>query len=102
MIFIAAPLPPPSNVMLSQINSSHITFTWNLVSPDCQALHYRINATNCGQCPNTANTNSVTCAIPTSIGFDQTCVLTVKAVVCGNASGIPSEPLVFVMKGLLK
>ena len=64
-------------------------------------MHYKINTTSCGQCPNTADTNSVTCNIPNSITTEQTCVLTVEAVVCGNVSGIPSKPIVFVMKGLL-
>ena len=99
---ITAPLPPPSNVTLSKINSSHLTFTWNSVSPDCQAVHYKVNATNCGQCPNTADSNSVTCTIPTNIAFEQNCVLAVEAVVCGDVSGIPSEPIVFAMKGLFK
>ena len=55
-------------------------------------MHYKINATNCGQCPSTADTNSVTCNIPNNVSFEQICVLTVEAVVCGNISGIPSEP----------
>ena len=99
--FISAPFPPPSNVTLSLINSSHLTLTWNSVSPNCQAVHYKINTTNCGQCPNTADTNSVTCNISKNVAFEQICVLTVEAVVCGNVSGIPSEPTVFVMNGLL-
>ena len=99
--FIIAPLPPPSNVTLSLVNSSHLTFTWNSVSLNCQALHYKINTTNCGQCPSSTDTNSIACNIPNSITTEQTCVLTVEAVVCGNVSGIPSESIVFVMKGLL-
>ena len=49
-------------------------------------MHYKINATNCGQCPSTADTNSVTCDIPNNVAFEQICVLTVEAVVCGNVT----------------
>jgi hypothetical protein len=99
IIKIIAPLPSPSNVTLSQINSSRLTFTWNSVSPDCQAVHYEITVTNCGQCPNTtscgvicpisADTNSVSCIInenilsATDLDLLETCVIMIQPVVCG-------------------
>ena len=76
-------------------------FTWNSVSPDCQAVHYEINTINCGQCPNatschigvmcpiSTNTNSVSCGI----NFDAlatlpvTCAIIIQPVICGNVSG---------------
>ena len=121
--FITAPFPwsPPSNVMLSQINSSHLTFSWNSVSADCQAVHYQINTTNCGQCPNfnitscaitcspmatstDLDTNSVSCAVNNNImlatGLLETCAIMIQPVVCGNVSG-NSSILLFNVSGTI-
>ena len=102
LCFNAAPLPgsPPSNVTLFQINSSHLTFAWNPVSPDCQAVHYEINVTNCGQCPNitscgiiitcpiSTDTNSVSCSINAILtALPKTCTIILQPVVCGSVYG---------------
>ena len=64
-------------------------------------MHYKINTTNCGQCPNIASCHSgVTCPISTNtnsvlcgIDFDMlatlpvTCAIIIQSVVCGNVSG---------------
>ena len=106
-----APLPSPSNVTVSQVNNSHLTFTWNSVSPDCQAVHYEINATNCGlypnttscgiTCPNSTETNSVSCNIDINAlakGLPGTCAIIIQPVVCGNISGNLS---IFNVSGIL-
>ena len=102
LCFDAAPLPwpPPSNVILSQINSAHLTFTWNPVAPNCQAVHYEINVINCGQCPNTTScgiiitcpistdTNSVSCSINAMLNaLPETCAIILQPVVCGSVYG---------------
>ena len=101
MFFISAPLPSPTDVTLSLINSSHLKFTWNSVSPNCQALHYKINITNCGQCsnatscgitcPTSTDTYSVSCGIKMLATLLETCTVTIiiLPVVCGNISGTP-------------
>jgi hypothetical protein len=91
------PWPSPNNITLSQINSSRLTFTWNSVSPNCQAVHYEIIATNCGQCPNTTScgvtcpvsteTNSVSCDIDTLATLQEPCAIMIQPVICGNISG---------------
>ena len=99
-----APLPPPNNVTLSMVNSSHLTFTWNSVSPNCQAVHYKINATNCGQCPSSTScsvtcpiytdTNSVSCGISNInmlATLPETCAVIFQPVVCDNVSGNQSS-----------
>ena len=111
LLLFTAALPPPSNIMLSKINSSHLTFTWNSVSPDCQAVHYLINATDCGQCPRTTScaitcptstdTNSVLCDIDintltTGLLSLETCAVIIQPVVCGNVAG-NSSILVYII-----
>ena len=108
--FISAPLSPQSNVMLSliMINSSHLTLTcnWNSVYPNCQAVHYKINVTNCGQCPNatscgvlcptSTNIKSISCIIKMLATLPETCTIIILPVVCGNMSGTPLE---FIVNG---
>ena len=98
--------------MLSQINSSHLTFTWNdSVFSDYQAVyHYKINETNCGKyqndstsigvisCPTSTDINSVSCVIDinTLATIPDTCAIIIQPVVCGNISGNQS---VFLLNG---
>ena len=75
------------NVHISalDIGSRQLEFTWNLVAPDCPAIHYNISASNCGSCPTTTNHNTVTCTgVPTS---GNKCKFMVQPVACGHASG---------------
>ena len=61
-----------------------LTFNWNqaAISSGCSAIHYNINASNCGSCPTTTSHISVTCTdVPTDDGV---CIFAVQVVVCGN------------------
>ena len=53
-------------------------------------MHYKINATDCGQCPNSTDTNSVLCGIDILTTLPETyyaCAIIIQPVVCGNVSG---------------
>ena len=94
-----APLPPPNDVQISYIGYRKLIFSWNSVLPTCQALYYKINATNCGECPNTTDSTSVTCKLPPKSNLQQTCMFKVKTMVCGNISGVSSDPIFVTIKG---
>ena len=96
---IIVSLPPPNNIRISHVNKRQLSLTWNSVSQNCPALRYKINATNCGECPDITTSNNVTCIIDNTITQPQTCTITVKSVVCGNVLGIPSEPVSVLLKG---
>ena len=98
---LIVPLPTPSNIKLAY-NKGRLMLTW-LPEPvflSCPAVHYNINATNCGKCPDTTTSNNVTCIIDNTITLPQTCTLTLQSVVCGNVLGTYSEPVTVIMKGL--
>ena len=95
--FITVPFLPPNSLNFSLINSNHVTFTWNSISEsiNCEAVHYKINTTECSQyqnntgigiaCPTFTDTNSVSCNI-TLATFPETCEIIIQPVVCGNVS----------------
>ena len=74
----------PSTIYTSLVDrdSRQITFTWSPVSPNCHAVLYNIQASNCGSCPTTTNHTTVTCTdIPTDVDI---CMFAVQAIICGN------------------
>ena len=59
------------------------------MAPDCPAVSYNIQASNCGSCPATTNYTNVTCTdIPTD---GSKCTFAIRTVVCGNIIGKLSE-----------
>ena len=76
-------LSSPIRLHLNKVDfqSNQLTFDWNPVAPDCQAVEYHIRASNCGSCPITTNNTSVTCTDVTSDGL---CIFFVETVVCGS------------------
>ena len=93
------PYPPPSNVHLVNINSTHVTLHWNPVSSNCNAIQYRIISSNCGLYPNATNSSSVTCTGPFT--DDQLCTFTVQTVVCDNVVGNESRRVEVALRSKL-
>ena len=98
MLLTVDGLSPPGDVRISNVDISlrQLTFDWNLVAPDCSAIHYNILASNCGSCPTTTNHTTVTCTdiINTTLHSHSTkCSFAVQTVVCGNVLGHTSNPL---------
>ena len=91
-------LTPPGNVHISNddVGSRQLTFGWSrsLVDPDCPAIHYNIQSSNCGSCPTTTNHTNVTCTDVLTNGNDiqnMLCIFAIQTVVCGNISGNASD-----------
>ena len=84
-----------------EANASQLVFQWESVEPSCEAIHYFINASNCGHCPNVTNNTTVTCT-----GFflldmyDQVCLLSVQTVVCGSITGNESRNVQVTLRGM--
>ena len=98
---LAAPFVSPTDISLTNVGRAQLTFTWSHVSQRCSALYYNVLTFNCGECPNTTTSNSITChnvlVIPQNP--PHFCTLIVQSVVCGNINGINSEPLVILLQG---
>ena len=90
-LYLYIDLSPPSNVSLVSMNP--LIFNWSEVSNDCPArpVKYKINATNCGECPRMTSDTSVTCH--DMVSMDQ-CHFAVHAVICGDMVGSPSVPVI--------
>ena len=78
-------------------NSDELIFQWNTVTPSCEAIHYQINASNCGHCPNVTNDTTITCV---DFSLDnQVCLLAVRTVVCDNITGNESRSIQVTLRG---
>ena len=55
------PLVPLTDVYVSQVNSSYISFTWTPPLLHCQPFAYFVYAYNCGECPNLVTDHTMTC-----------------------------------------
>ena len=75
-------------------------FQWEPVEPSCEAIHYLINASNCGHCPNVTNDTTVTCTGFTLDMYDQVCLLSVRTVVCHNITGNESGNIQVTLRGI--
>ena len=83
------PYPPPNDVNLTDIGEGQVTFNW---SSFCSSIDYVITS-DCGTCPVTTNTTSVTCLglqLPTQ-SDGVVCSINVSSSVCG-VIGNPSTP----------
>jgi hypothetical protein len=68
---------------MADLESREITFNWTEIAPECPAIKYNIQASNCGSCPTTTNHTTVTCTkVPTNGGMYM-CMFTIKIVICG-------------------
>ena len=99
------PYPPPSNVHLAEINSTHLTFHWSPISSNCDSIQYHITTSNCGICPNVTNSTSVTCYInglfTNSSRQLYLCIFTVQTVVCNNTAGNENRRIQVMLKSKL-
>ena len=78
-----APLPPPEEITWKRITSDKINFQWSPVNSICSNVKYNVLTSNCGTCPNTTASTTITCnnAIESDI---IECRVYVQTVVCGN------------------
>ena len=91
-------LSPPGNVRISNVDISlrQLRFDWNPVGSNCPAIHYKINASNCGSCPAITNHTNATCTgitIMTLHHHSTKCTFAVQTVICGNLPGDISNQL---------
>ena len=79
-------------------NSSQLTFQWSSVTTTCEAIHYHINASGCGHCPDVTNDTTISCR---DFSLDnQVCLLAVKTVVCDNITGNESRGIQVTLRGM--
>ena len=86
-----------------------LTFQWDPVQLVCSDIvEYKVNATNCGLCPDATVNTSVTCLVRntdlltnTSNTNDTLCTLSVETTVCGFQSSM-SESATAMLKGTQK
>ena len=100
VLYFADPYPPPDTIYLMEANSSQLNFQWSSVAPLCEAIHYHINASNCGHCPSVTDDTTVTCS-----GFsldNQVCLLAVRTVVCDNITGDESSRVQVILRGIFQ
>lgn len=73
-----------------------MTFTWDLVSNDCEPIAYLINASNCGNCTTPIYETLVTCTEIHPNG--ELCEFAVHTLLC-NFIGTKSLTLNVILKG---
>ena len=78
--------------------SRKITFNWSPVAPNCPAIHYNINTSNCGNCPTTTNHTTVTCTDIPDTADNATCTFAIQAVTCEIIIGKLSNPIVVLLE----
>ena len=77
--------PPPDNLHFELFSDPAFTFMWNHPIGNCMSYNYRIEATNCGVCPNETN-NSI--SICTNVSTEnQMCTFAVHMTACDNYPG---------------
>ena len=67
-------------------------------------MGYKINATNCGVCPNSILNTSLTCIVSgvfTASKKIEYCSLSIETVVCGINTGNRSSTVTALLKGML-
>ena len=89
------------SIYLMDINKHQMTFSWNPVRlSSCQAEHYTINSTNCGNCPTTTNVTTATCTdLP--ISDESVCRFSVQSVICSDVVGAMNN-ITITLKGICK
>ena len=96
---LTEPPTPPTNLTWEWTEGhSSITFTWSPSDSNCSNIHYNIKECGCGTCPNYSTVASITCS-NTSNGTLHTCSISLQTVICGNISGVWSNPVYLSMMG---
>ena len=78
-------LSPPTDIYLSHVNYTHITFVWTPPISQCQPSTFFAYTSNCGKCPSFANGNDMTCMDLVVNG--RMCSVHVQRVACSNITG---------------
>ena len=101
MYNILEPYSAPYDVQLIGIASEGLTFNWTSIDPTCSDVSYRISASGCGNCPSSTNSTTITCSGIEQLSEDnQTCILSVRSVVCGDIVSNFSDPLNVSLQGI--
>ena len=86
---------PPATISVNDDQYRQLTFSWD--DQQCDRVNHNIIAFNCGDCPATSISTSVTC---TDVPRDGTlCRFAVQRVMCGNIAGNVSGPVIVKLKG---
>ena len=94
--------PPPDNIHLAQVSKNALMFQWGELGVCPNSIGYKVNATNCGVCPNTTLSTSVTCVVSSMFTRNSSmCTLSVETTVCGNNRGNRSNTVTAILKGTL-
>ena len=93
------PYPPPLNIHVEDIAPQQLTFSWIGHNTSCDTLHYNIMSRNCGNCPTSSNSTSVTCTNVIVKENVSMCSLAVQTVVCNNIVGKETLPVVLKLNG---
>ena len=97
MVTIIGPAPPPDRIILSLDHPGWLIFSWNEVITGCEAVQYRIVASNCGRCPTTtAHTTAVCTDIPANSNI---CTFAIQTIVCDGVAGNVSDPIHARLRG---
>lgn len=100
ILYIADPLPPPSNVTLINVNRTQLTFSWDPVGTNCLAIKYNILAENCGSCPDKSNTTTAVCINQQPQPNEGIiCTFRVQIEVCEAIIGGASDPSTATLRG---
>ena len=95
---VTDPFPPPTNVHLTSVNSSRLTFAWDDIELSCPMLQYQINATGCGTCPATTTANGIDC-VDFSVTSSQLCTFTVSTVICSDIASVTNTTVQVTLRG---
>ncbi len=96
--------PPSDNVRLAQVSKNALIFQWEPAGVCPDSIGYKVNATNCGVCPNTTLNTSLTCVVSGvfTAGKESTfCSVSVETTVCGINTGNRSSAVTAILKGTL-
>ena len=88
LLFIDSPTPV-HGVHLVDVGLHQLTFSWNMVLPNCPAISYNLTTKNCGICESITAKTTVTCNELIIDG--RVCTFAVTAVVCDNTEGAVSN-----------
>ena len=84
-----------------EANVNQLRFQWSPVTSS-EDVRYRINASNCGHCPNETNNTTVICTDFTIDMYSQVtlCLLSLQTVVCDNVTGNENSSVQVNLRGI--
>lgn len=100
--FSLEPFSTPNNIHLARVDPGEMVFSWNQTQ-NCPSIYYNLTSTNCGNCPDTTNENSVVCFNFTTSDSVTICIFMVQVVICSNSDapivGNPSNSITVNLTG---